>query len=304
MKDSTHIRETTPISDPGNLNYTIHNTGSFSNFEAEFKTWQPPDEALDEDCFVACAAEIFRFLRDMALEMMTSQSPSLLHGSSFVSSKALRQRDKNFYGSPPITCRVKSNSGGSGVIRNLIHPGAILCMIELLPSVAIPKDIQIPAEKDGGAVVTADNIFKSVHSNRETSKYLDTDSSSSFEIVSPMSAGQEPATPTDHSHINTSPTDHTRKKAILCTDRSSSSESIPFFDAEEESEANHEVMEGAWLGMNEDGLRMDAVDSVSGKKVGVAVPEEVESGVCGMSEALACKVRTFCCAIYSVTLTI
>ncbi len=53
-------------------------TGSFTSFEAEFKSWKPPCDTLNEDSFVYCAAEIFRFLRDMALDIPFNQSTSLL----------------------------------------------------------------------------------------------------------------------------------------------------------------------------------------------------------------------------------
>ncbi len=56
----------------------LSSTGSFTSFEAEFKSWKPPCDNLNEDSFVYCAAEIFRFLRDMALDIPFNQSTSLL----------------------------------------------------------------------------------------------------------------------------------------------------------------------------------------------------------------------------------
>ena len=56
----------------------ISTSPGFQTFEAEFKTWQQPGEKLDEDSFVFSAAEVFRFLRDMALDIQMTQSTSLL----------------------------------------------------------------------------------------------------------------------------------------------------------------------------------------------------------------------------------
>ena len=68
--------EATP---PGSLDPSqLSSTGSFTSFEAEFKSWRPPNDNLDEDTFVFSASEVFRFLRDMALDIPASQSTSLL----------------------------------------------------------------------------------------------------------------------------------------------------------------------------------------------------------------------------------
>ena len=56
----------------------ISSSSGFQSFEAEFKTWQQPGEKLDENSFVFSAAEVFRFLRDMALDIPMTQSTSLL----------------------------------------------------------------------------------------------------------------------------------------------------------------------------------------------------------------------------------
>ena len=56
----------------------ISSSPGFQSFEAEFKTWQHPGEKLDENSFVFSAAEVFRFLRDMALHISMTQSTSLL----------------------------------------------------------------------------------------------------------------------------------------------------------------------------------------------------------------------------------
>ena len=56
----------------------LSSSPGFQSFEAEFKTWQQPGEKLDENSFVFSAAEVFRFLRDMALDIPMTQSVSLL----------------------------------------------------------------------------------------------------------------------------------------------------------------------------------------------------------------------------------
>ena len=52
--------------------------GSFTSFEAEFKTWKRPGDSLEDNSFVFSASEVFRFLRDMALDIPVIQSTSLL----------------------------------------------------------------------------------------------------------------------------------------------------------------------------------------------------------------------------------
>lgn len=247
---------------------------------------------------MACAAEIFRFLRDMALETTSNLSPSLLHGSSFIGSKALRQRDKNFYGSPPITSRGKGSGGGggAGVFKNLIHPGAILCMIDLLPSVAVPEDIWMSAEKVGSVIRTTEDVLTA--NGRESSPLsLDTDSSSSFEVVSPrtrISVGHELITPTDHTHMGNPPADHTHNQAPLHPhNKSSSPESDTFFDAELEQEVKSNegvglIGEGVGLGRKE--LKEDVFVEV-GREEGMG-GGEVKSGK--MDKELAWKVSYLC----------
>ena len=73
---------------------TLNSSGSFTSFESEFRTWQPPSEKIDENSFVFAAAEILRFLRDMALDISTAQSKSLLQ---------IQHKHKNSSASPPTT---------------------------------------------------------------------------------------------------------------------------------------------------------------------------------------------------------
>ena len=101
---------------------------------SEFKTWQPPSEEIDPNSFVFAAAEILRFLRDMALEVSTTQSKSLIQNQ--------QQRDKNFFGSPPTTPAVHLRGTPSS---HLVHTGAVLCMLDLLPAITFD-----PSQYPGG----------------------------------------------------------------------------------------------------------------------------------------------------------
>ena len=65
-------------SSPTELDEAISSSLWFQSFEAEFKTWQQPGERLDETSYIFSAAEVFRFLRDMALDVPMTQSTSLL----------------------------------------------------------------------------------------------------------------------------------------------------------------------------------------------------------------------------------
>jgi hypothetical protein len=121
-------------------NPPFQTSGSFSNFEAEFKTWKQPSESLDPNSFVFSAAEIFRFLRDMALDLPAIHSTSLLNMDSG-KGEGVRNREKNFYGAPPVTSRM---GRGSMPAQHLIHPGAVLCMMDLLPSLTVTEDFLQP----------------------------------------------------------------------------------------------------------------------------------------------------------------
>ena len=101
--------------------------------EPEFKTSQPPSEKIDEKSFVFAAAEILRFLRDMALDFSTAQSKSLLR---------VYQKDKVLSGSPPTMASALLHSTPSS---HLVHPGAVLCMLDLLPGISFDS-LQLPGD--------------------------------------------------------------------------------------------------------------------------------------------------------------
>lgn len=107
---------------------------SAQSIESEFQPLTPPTEHLSTNSFIYCAAEIFRYLRDMALGIPLSQSKPMLRSApttspvhSAVSSSAT-----------PILSHGSSHSSGqpkkffSGY---LVHPGAVLCLMDLLPAV-------------------------------------------------------------------------------------------------------------------------------------------------------------------------
>ena len=102
--------------------------------EHEFRPLTPPTNELYQDSFIYCAAEIFRYLRDMSLGIPLSQSKPLLKSGSSdrkrlltpptVDSSTTPLLKHNFDGQPK-----KFFSG------HLLHPGAVLCMLDLLPAV-------------------------------------------------------------------------------------------------------------------------------------------------------------------------
>ncbi len=97
--------------------------GTYVSFDAEFKTWKPPQGDIDTESSVHSAAEIFRFLRDMALDIPSVQSRMLLQ---------MPNKDADTYGSPMGT----GNARGAPQ-AHLVHPGAVLCMVDLLPGINI-----------------------------------------------------------------------------------------------------------------------------------------------------------------------
>lgn len=103
---------------------------SSESLVSEFKTWQLPSEEIDPNSCVFAAAEILRFLRDMALEVLTTQSKSLLH---------IYQKDKCIYGSLPATTALYYRNPS----LQLVHTGAILCMLDLLPAINFDP-LQLP----------------------------------------------------------------------------------------------------------------------------------------------------------------
>ena len=122
-------------------------SGSFTSFESEFKTWHPPSRDLSHDSAVYCASEIFRFLRDMALGIQSHQSTSLIDAITIGLT-----REKNFYGAPPVTA-ARQKAGSSSL--HLEHPGAVLCMVDLLPAVGIDEafaEDDVSLENDSNVV--------------------------------------------------------------------------------------------------------------------------------------------------------
>ena len=88
-------------------------TCSQPSVESEFGVVQPPATSLDPNSFMYAASEIFRFLRDMALGISPSQSLSFV----FPSDQILAAQSRKIYS------------------NYLIHPGAVLCMVDLIPAV-------------------------------------------------------------------------------------------------------------------------------------------------------------------------
>ena len=123
----------------------------YTSFDAEFKTWRPPQNNIDENSAVYSAAQIFRFLRDMALDIPVTQAQSLLQ---------VQQKEKNFYSSPL----------GKGLsLPHLVHPGAVLCMVDLLPGINLDfsylesekstppsNDVPVIIIEDTGGVVSGE----------------------------------------------------------------------------------------------------------------------------------------------------
>lgn len=84
---------------------------SLAWFNAEFKLFDPPSSKLSKSSSLHAAAEIFRFLRDMALGIPDADSEPLILDNS-------------------IEILSPSYLG-----KYLIHPGATICMVDLLPAV-------------------------------------------------------------------------------------------------------------------------------------------------------------------------
>ena len=85
---------------------------AFLSIDSEFEALQHPATPLTSSSIVYAASEVFRYLRDMALGVTSTQSRPLL--------------------TPPSGKRVErpSRRNQSGY---LVHPGAVLCMLDLLP---------------------------------------------------------------------------------------------------------------------------------------------------------------------------
>ena len=143
-KDSTSFPEVPPTLESHDQDSALDISGSFSNFESEFKTCRQPTENLDPNSFVFCAAEIFRFLRDMALDLPGIHSTPLLEAGDVGKGAGIQNREKNFYGAPPSTSRKSVQT------QHLIHPGAVLCMMDLLPAFTVTEDLLRPQSSYSG----------------------------------------------------------------------------------------------------------------------------------------------------------
>ena len=101
--------------------------------ESEFAPLTPPSVELSRDSFIYCASEMFRYLRDMALGIPLSQSKPLLRHSKLspINSPTVTQ-----YASP-ILPRTSEIDGQPRKFFSgyLVHPGAVLCMMDLLPGI-------------------------------------------------------------------------------------------------------------------------------------------------------------------------
>lgn len=88
---------------------------------------------------------MFRFLRDMSLGIQAHQSTSLIDAMTIGLA-----RTKNFYGAPPVTA-ARQKAGSSSL--HLEHPGAVLCMVDLLPAVGVDEafadDADLPEKVSG-----------------------------------------------------------------------------------------------------------------------------------------------------------
>ena len=91
----------------------FHKSVSLAWFNAEFKLFDPPSSKLSKSSSLHAAAEIFRFLRDMALGIPDADSELLI----------LDNRVEDEILSP------------SYLGKYLIHPGATICIVDLLPAV-------------------------------------------------------------------------------------------------------------------------------------------------------------------------
>ncbi|XP_019848853.1 PREDICTED: WD repeat and FYVE domain-containing protein 3-like isoform X2 [Amphimedon queenslandica] len=109
---------------------------SAQSIESEFQPLSPPAQNLPTSSFIFCAAEIFRYLRDMALGIPLSQSKPLLRLAP--SSSTSPQRTAVTSSATPILSHGPSHDSGqpkkfySGY---LVHPGAVLCLMDLLPAI-------------------------------------------------------------------------------------------------------------------------------------------------------------------------
>ena len=82
----------------------------------------------------------------MSLGIQSHQSTSLIDAMTIGLA-----RERNFYGAPPVTA-ARQKAGSSTL--HLEHPGAVLCMVDLLPAVGVDETCADDAEtdKDGEVV--------------------------------------------------------------------------------------------------------------------------------------------------------
>ena len=122
--------------------------------ESEFAPLTPPSVELSRDSFIYCASEMFRYLRDMALGIPLSQSRPLLRHSKLspINSPTVTQ-----YASP-ILPRSSEIDGQPRKFFSgyLVHPGAVLCMMDLLPGI------------DYDEVITQGNVARTTDQQPET----------------------------------------------------------------------------------------------------------------------------------------
>lgn len=91
----------------------FHKSVSLAWFNAEFKLFDPPSSKLSKSSSLHAAAEIFRFLRDMALGIPDADSEPLILDN----------------------CIEDELLSPSYLGKYLVHPGATICMVDLLPAV-------------------------------------------------------------------------------------------------------------------------------------------------------------------------
>lgn len=112
------------------LKYTNLELRSKTDMELEFPLLSPPVVELSKDSFIYCASEIFRYLRDMALNIPLSQSKPLLRPPKSVKCNSPTVAESSSPMLPHVDGGPKKFFSGF-----LIHPGAILCVIDLLPTI-------------------------------------------------------------------------------------------------------------------------------------------------------------------------
>ena len=95
---------------------------------------------------------MFRFLRDMSLGIQSHQSTSLIDAMTIGLA-----REKNFYGAPPVTA-ARQKAGSSSL--HLEHPGAVLCMVDLLPAVGVDEAYADDVTLDEGENVVETELSK------------------------------------------------------------------------------------------------------------------------------------------------